>query len=690
MQTASPHRFRDNLRRNGFFWLLVVLCGAVLAGLSIARYVGYNAGMLDLGNMAQAIASVVRGDPLITTTPNGNVSRLAGHAEIIYFLLAVPYMLWPDPRLLLGIQAGLFALGALPVYWMSIRRLGEDRRAWALCLVLIYLLYPVAQTAVLFDLHGDTLAMPLLLFALDALDRRAWRRYALFIGLALLCKVYVALAVAGIGVYALWWGGQRRVGLLTLGVALFYGMGVFFGLRPLFAPQAGAGTGTETLQGYLAFYFGRFAEVWATAPLRFFTAIIVVGPALFLAWRGWRWLLVGAPILAGVLLTSGPGGASDYRYHHYAMFVPFLLMAAIDGAGRLKTLSERQRAELQNTCRTAGGQRGSDELRSSSPATVQGLQATPAGRRQAKLHRNWRGDLLFATGIVLVCNAILVDTPLNPAFWQAAAGNGLDPSRYGVTDRDAVKDRFLAEYVPPQAPLAASMFIGPHLADREIVYSVRYPDDPGGERLPQLLPRVDYILADALFDYRRGSTYDFVAGATYERAEISYLLRHPEVGLVAARDGLLLFRRGDSAATFAQQIGRETAPETQQPLAQFADIDLLTAAITPLGGRRYQATFNWRASGPPGDYVAVSRLSGVADTRIVHLPTYALLPTTEWQPGELVRETFEFALPADLVPGTYTWQTAWYDLRHSEAYATDARSLAAGSGVVDVLTVVVE
>ncbi len=39
--------------------------------------------------------------------------------------------------------------------------------------------YPTALTSVLFDFHGDTLAMPLLLFALDALDQRAWGRYIL-------------------------------------------------------------------------------------------------------------------------------------------------------------------------------------------------------------------------------------------------------------------------------------------------------------------------------------------------------------------------------------------------------------------------------------------------------------------------------------------------------------------------------
>jgi CheY-like chemotaxis protein len=88
----------------------IVCCAVLLGGLSLARYQGYNAGMLDLGNMAQAIASVARGQPLVLTYPAGNASRLAGHVELIYLLLAPLYAWWPDPRLLLEIQAALFAL----------------------------------------------------------------------------------------------------------------------------------------------------------------------------------------------------------------------------------------------------------------------------------------------------------------------------------------------------------------------------------------------------------------------------------------------------------------------------------------------------------------------------------------------------------------------------------------------------
>jgi uncharacterized membrane protein len=120
--------------------------------------------------------------------------------------------------------------------------------------VLIYLFYPVAQTAVLFDFHGDTLAMPLLLFMLEALDRRAWRAYAVWVVLALSCKFYVAWVVGTLGVM-LWLRGQRRVGCYTALAAVLWGILSFLVLRPLFT-GASVAVAQVTPEGYWEFYFG--------------------------------------------------------------------------------------------------------------------------------------------------------------------------------------------------------------------------------------------------------------------------------------------------------------------------------------------------------------------------------------------------------------------------------------------------
>ncbi|NJP05723.1 MAG: DUF2079 domain-containing protein [Chloroflexaceae bacterium] len=622
-----------------FLWGGMLLIGAVLAWLSIARYLGYNAGMLDLGNMAQAIGSVLRGQPLIFTFHQGATSRLAYHVELIYFLLALPYALWPDPRLLLMIQAVLFVLGAIPVYRIALRRTRSHFAARSLAL--IYLFYPTAQTSVLFDFHGDTLGMPLLLFALDALDERVWWRYGLFVALALSTKFYVALVLVLLGPLIWWYYRERQVALITTAVGLLYGIVAFFVIRPLFTTASTS----EVHQGlnYITFYFGQLQLVLNDWLPRLIHSLVVFGPAMLLAWRGWPWLLPGLPIAAAMLISTAPGPAYDYRYHHYALVVPFIVMAAIEGTVRLQQRSQ-----------------------------------TATGRR-----RNWRGPVGLTLGIVILSSALLVDTPMNVLFWRSPPGWGLDSSVYGITPRDAAKDAFLAAHVPDDADLAASTFVATHLTNRDTLYLVRYADERAAELFAEHLQQVDGVVADALFDYRVFDGGDFLGGSSYEQQAIGMLLQHPEFGLVAARDGLLWFERG------ATETERLTQTWTYRdyavaptPLATFDDrLVLYEAQLEPLGDRRWQAEFVWgwhdsatsESREGPG-YVAVSTLEGVDHERIVHLPTFAMLPTPAWPADAYIVEQFVVELSPDIPAGEYQWQVSWYDLRHSEAYATDERS----------------
>lgn len=619
----------------------MLLSGGMLTWLSVARYQGYNAGMLDLGNMSQAIASVQRGAPLIFTYKDGATSRLAMHVEIIYYLLAPFYALWPDPRTLLVLQAGLFAFGAIPVYRLALRQLNNAFAAR--CLALAYLLYPTAQTSVLFDLHGDTLAMPILLFALDALDQRAWWRYGLFITLALSCKFYVAAAVALLGP-VIWVAMRtRRAAVVTTTAGVVYGFVAFAIIRPLFttAQTSSAHRGLS----YLSFYFGQMSELLGTWDQRMISALVVFGPALFLAWRGWRWLLPAAPIALAALLSTGPGGAYDYRYHHYALVVPFVIRAVIAGAAQMKHAQERR------------------------------VSIGFGARRSA---RTWRGDVILTLLCVALLNVALVDTPLNPLFWLRLPGQGLDAAVYGRIPRDALKDQFVGE-VPPTAPLAASNFLAPHLVNRDTLYLLRYPDEPTAGRLAGYLPQVQIAVADALFDFVTPlDDGSFAGGIDYDADAIRQLLQAPGWSLTTARDGLLRFERTNNRPGLQQSIQQVTDSAPAQ--AQFGNgIDLVRSTITPdaTNPRRFHANFRWRVTSafdPSRQLVAVSTFGDDTTSRIVHLPSYVLQPTSTWQPGQVWEEQFDLELPAALPPGQATWRTAWYDVSNPFAPSTDERS----------------
>jgi uncharacterized membrane protein len=615
-----------------------------MAWLSVARYRAYNALAFDLAVMSQAIWTAGDGQALLFTAEGLVLSRLARHAEVIYFAFAPLYRLFPTPAFLVVAQAAFYALGAVPAFRLARRKLGRDP---ALVVVAVYLLYPVLQTAVLADFHGDTLAVPFLLAAVEAADRRAWRGYAVWLALALLCKVYVVAPVAALGLVVVW-RGDRRAGLATMVAAAAWGIIAFFGFKALFA-SPDAELLNVTAGSYLDFYFGGLREIDATAVARIANVLVVILPVSALAWRAPAWLLPAAVTIVPVVLSTGPGPSYDFRYHHYALGVPFLIVALIFAAESVRRRSQ-----------------------------------AAAGRWP------WHLPLAICLLVTIIVNVYFVDSPLNPAFYRPApgSGRGLDPAGYGRTPRDALKDAWLAEQVPPRAAVAANQFLVTHLANRPVLFLTDH--EFVARALPNLLHEVDYVVVDALFDYALSEDgrilYDPI---THEEDTLRLMLGRPDFQLVAAQDGLLLFGRQSAGLRTAVEVAPAAA--TPPLLARFGDgIGLVSAELISQGQRRYQAQFEWLALRPlaPGPrYVAVTRLEGLPQARVAHLPTMALRPTTAWQVGDRVRETFEFSLPDDTPPGRYAASVGWYDTDSLFAAATDERSRLGEEVVVGYVTV---
>lgn len=629
--------------------LLMLLSAGVLATLSMARFRGYDVGMLDLGNMAQAIGSVRRGAPLVYTTPDGNMSRLSGHAEIIYLLLVPLMELWRDPQVLLLAQALLFVSGAIPVYRIAARRLPPSSSVW---FAGGYLLYPTAVAAVLFDVHGDTLAMPLLLWLLDALDARAWRRMGVFLILSLLSKFYIAAPVFVLGCSLLTartaplglsnYRHRRRVGLAICAASVVYGAALLLGVRPAFD------TGVSNVSGsYLRYYFGGLLALDLAGILdRVINVLAVLLPSALLFWWSPWTALPALAIIGPAVLSTGPGAAYAWSYHHYAAAVPFIVVASIDGAAR----------------------------------RVQRVKSLRLQQREAKLIGMIFGlaSLLFHVG--------LNETPLGIPFWQTA-GSG---SAYSRSERDALKDRWLPLNVPADAPTAASNFLAPHLFDRDTLFLLRYPDEPRAQRFQMNQARVDVAVADALFDYYQPMSGGYAGGLDYDTDPIRQLLALPEWSLTAARDGLLRFERNAAPERVLTQTIRAAGDSAPAAQRFGAGIELVMSKIEPVNSRRFRATFRWRAAQdftPDQRYVAVSRLEGVAQGRMVHLPSYVLAPTTTWRAGQVWEEQFEIEVPGDLNPGRYEWRTGWYDVASPFAAATDERSRVGVEAVITTIEV---
>lgn len=612
-------------------WSIVLLSAAVgsmLAVLSIARYVSYSAAMEDLGNMSQAIWSATQGKPLLFTNEDVSGSRLAGHVELIYFLLTPFYRLFPTPITLVTIQAMLFACGAVPLYALSRQRFKSHRIA--LVLSAIYLFYPVAQNAVLFDFHGDTLGMSMLLFAIQAKERRDWFAYGVWIALALSCKFYVAAPVAALGLL-FWLRGERRVGGVTAVIAVIWGLLLVLVVRPYFAIDSSGAV--SRMISYTDFYFGTsLFEFARSLPARCLSASLALLPVIpFLKYSS-GWLLPALAIIVPVFFSSGPGAAYSYANHHYALSVPFIVMAMVG------SLDELYFREIQ----------------------------IYVGKKKFLV---WPLALGISLLLTLSLNAIVVHAPISWAFGIIEPYDPSSNPQYYRTSRDKLKDRWLSQYVPPSEPLGASLYLAPHLTHRRVLITAS-----------DITPHMDVVMCgvyDALFDQSYTADMNTLRDAPAIRA----MIQDPRFSLVGAQDGLLFFTRSDVSEGVLFQMAHIADLDSLSYSVyyeQFAEaIALINVDVEALGGRRYRLYFDWLALDSLVDRAplfAVSRLVSVEDARFVHIPTQVLFSTTSWPEDKIVKEVFDIELPSDLAMGSYRLVTGWYDSAHPEAYATDSRS----------------
>ena len=350
--------------------VLVWVAAAAFAGgfgaTAVLRHRAFESGRFDLGNMTQAVWSTAHGDVLSVTDVHGEqISRLGSHFDPILVLLAPLWWLWPDPELLLVIQAVAVAAGALPVFWLARKHIASDRAAAALALA--YLLFPPVQWLTVSDFHPVALACPLLLFAWWHLDEGRLWSFALLAAAAIATKEHVGLAVAAIGVWYALHHRSPRAGAAIALVAGTVAMVAALVVVPHFAP-AGASAFESRYEspsldgrdlGYLASLLLPLALIPLAAPLA---------------------LLAALPEL-GLNLLSSTITQTSVRTHYAATIVPAVLVATVFGVARLGGRFAYVGALAALTGMLALGPLGRVTLRADAhdAAARRGLALVPAG-----------------------------------------------------------------------------------------------------------------------------------------------------------------------------------------------------------------------------------------------------------------------------------------------------------------------
>jgi uncharacterized membrane protein len=350
---AAPLPFKDGLKtlRSHFLTRWIAIAAVVLLIASIARHWLLQSTAFDLGIYDQVAYLLSRGRQPISSYLGFH--HMGNHAAYSFYLLAIPYWIYPSVYWLFAVQALCLALGAWPT-WLLARQAGLST-GLASAMAAVYLLHPLIFNVNMFDFHPEVMALPVMLLAIwlarsePSLRQRLW--FCLAILFVLGCKDALSVTVAAMGFWLLVFEKRRFCGLFALisGVAWF-----------LIATQ----WIIPTLSGNEAAALGRYAHLGGNSVLEvglnlFRKPGIVLGQ-IFRQSSLHYLLLLFVPFILGLsprylapLISAVPVillnmlskvGAQHDLVHQYSLPVlPFLLVSLIDSLAHGKGLVRQRR-----------------------------------------------------------------------------------------------------------------------------------------------------------------------------------------------------------------------------------------------------------------------------------------------------------------------------------------------------------
>ncbi|WP_157353490.1 DUF2079 domain-containing protein [Aromatoleum toluclasticum] len=329
----------------------------VTLSVGLTRHWGLLTSINDLGAFDQAIWGILNGAPFINTPiypDSGRINWLGHHFTPILFLFAPLYALAPAAEWLIGAQALALSLAAWPLFLLARLVSGSSKTAflWALA----YLANPFLTSASVWDFHPVTLAVPMIVLSLYAIETKQKKLMLGMCMLLLLVQEQMGLTVAGFGIL---WGIRNKTwwfaALITL-LGIATASAVIGILMPALSPTGNHPMLASEL-GQLSRYdwLGHSAldvvETVVRNPIRIMQVVFGVFEgwiyvfvlfllAFFLPFAAPEFLLPAFPDLAINLLSANPMPRSIFAYHTITI-VPVLAIAAIHGSMRLRQLVKR-------------------------------------------------------------------------------------------------------------------------------------------------------------------------------------------------------------------------------------------------------------------------------------------------------------------------------------------------------------
>jgi len=312
---------------------------AVLLACSVLRHELFQSSAYDLGWFDQAVYLISRGEAPTVSLVGHHI--LGDHAAFVLYLLAPLYVIHASVYWLLAAQATALA-GAAWLVWVLGRDAGLAPRA-SLGIAATVLLYPLVLNLALFDFHPEALAVPGVLAAVLA----AQRRRPLWFGAALLLvlgsKEVLALNVIALGAWLAVARRRRAYGVAAALAGAAWFVVATQAVIPRYSGREAAGlaryasfggTTAEVAAGVIA-RPGEVASRLLSADALRYLAEVAVPVAWGLSPAHLAPLVGAAPTVALNLLADYPKQRS-LLYQYSAPVLPFLFLAVVSAraAGR--------------------------------------------------------------------------------------------------------------------------------------------------------------------------------------------------------------------------------------------------------------------------------------------------------------------------------------------------------------------
>lgn len=310
---------------------------ALFSFITVTRHLTLQTHALDLGYYVQLTWNLARGaDPHVSLP---EMHAWGDHLSPILYLLVPLFRVAPGAIVLLVFQSAALALGALAVFGIAARRLGDERPAAAFAL--LYLLNPSLQGINVRDFHSAALAIPLLLAAFYFAEAGRPGLFAAAVLLTLGTREDAAIPVVGLGIWLALSKRRRLWGAVTAACAFALLLADTRWLMPHFrgAPYPHLGryahlgrSVPEIVTALLLHPFRALARLVTGKRLVYLGALL--GPLAFLPLLAPGTLPGLAPSLFENLLGQDPI-LFDHRTQYQSFVLPFLFAVAIAGYDRV-------------------------------------------------------------------------------------------------------------------------------------------------------------------------------------------------------------------------------------------------------------------------------------------------------------------------------------------------------------------